>query len=208
MSPILYLKENIMALDAFLTVPGLKGSARQKGREGKSHVTSASHHMEQTEAGLVHRPFTVRKPLDQMSPGLGAALTDGKALGMVTVEHWRMPPTGGQEENYYTVFLGDAKVVGIKQSMPYTKMEATSQLAEYEEVSFSYANISWQYKSADGQPRTGPFAAKEFLASEEAMVIKFVGEKFKALAKDIGTAVTDAVKAQAKEATGGASAGK
>src|SRR5687767_6146577 len=127
-----------MALDAFLTVPGLKGSARQKTREGKSHVISASHHIEQTDAGLVHRPFTVRKPLDGMSPGLAAALIEGKAFGgMVTVEHWRMPPQGGQEENYYSVYLDKAKVVGIKQYMPYTKTEATSQLAEYEEMSFT-----------------------------------------------------------------------
>jgi type VI secretion system secreted protein Hcp len=193
-----------MALDAFLTVPNLKGSARQKSREGKSHVVSAAHNIEQTETGLVHRPFTVRKPLDQMSPGLGAALTDGKVLGMVTVEHWRMPPTGGPEENYYTVFLGNAKVVGIKQSMPYTKMEATAQLAEYEEVSFAYENISWRYKGADGEQKTGPFTAKEFLANEEAAVVKYLGEKFNKLAKDIGTAVTDAVKAQAKDAAGGA----
>src|SRR5687768_1895729 len=119
-----------MALDAFLTVPGLRGSARQKTREGKSHVVSASHHIEQTDAGLVHRPFTVRKPLDAMSPGLAAALAEGKAIsGVVTIEHWRMPPGGGQEENYYTVYLQGAKVVGIKLTMPYTKMEATSQLA-------------------------------------------------------------------------------
>ena len=193
-----------MALDAFLTVPGLKGSARQKTREGKSHVVSANHNIEQTDAGVVHRPFTVRKPLDAMSPGLAAALADGKALGMVTVEHWRMPPTGGQEENYYTVYLGNAKVVGVKQSMPYTKMEATSQLAEYEEVSFSYENISWRYKGADGEQKTGPVTAKEFMADEEAMIVKLFGDKAKGLAKDIGTAVADAIKAHAKEAAGGA----
>ena len=193
-----------MALDGFLTVPGLKGSARQKGREGKSHVTSTSHNIEQTDAGLVHRPFTVRKPLDQMSPGLGAALAEGKDLGTVTIEHWRLPPTGGAEENYYTIVLGKAKVVGIKQSMPYNKIDGTSQLAEYEEVSFTYESIAWRYKGADGTPQTGPFMAKEFVADEEAAVLKFVGDKFKQLAKDIGTAVTDAVKAQAKDAAGGA----
>ena len=196
-----------MALDGFLTVPGLKGSARQKGREGKSHVTSAAHDIEQTETGIVHRPFTVRKPLDQMSPGLAAALAEGKVLGMVTVEHWRMPPTGGPEENYYTVFLGNAKVVGVKQSMPYNKLEATSQLAEYEEVAFAYENISWRYKSADGDQKTGPFQAKEFMASEEAMVIKFVGDKFKQLAKDVGASVAESIKAHAKEAAGGAAPG-
>ena len=193
-----------MALDAFLTVPGLKGSARQKTREGKSHVVSANHHIEQTEAGLVHTPFTVRKPLDQMSPGLAAALTEGKTLGMVTVEHWRMPPGGGSEENYYTVYLDGAQVVGIKQSMPYTKMEATSQLAEYEEVAFTYKNISWRYKGSDGEQKSGPFTPKAFLAGEEEMVVKFVGDKFKDLAKDIGGAVTEALKAHA---TGGAGAG-
>jgi len=196
-----------MALDAFLTVPGLKGSARQKTREGKSHVVSANHHIEQTDAGVVHRPFTVRKPLDAMSPGLAAALIDGKTLGMVTVEHWRMPPAGGQEENYYTVFLDGAKVIGIKQSMPYTNMEATAQLAEYEEVSFTYSNISFRFKGADGgEQKTGPFPAKEFMADEEAMIVKFFGDKSKEFAKSIGTAVADAIKAHAKEAAGGAGA--
>ena len=121
-----------MALDAFLTVPGLKGSARQKGREGKSHVIAATHHIETTDKGAVHHPFIVRKPLDQMSPGLAQALVEGKALGMVTVEHWRMPPTGGQEENYYTAFLDGAKVMAIKQTMPYTKVESTANLGENE----------------------------------------------------------------------------
>lgn len=197
-----------MALDGFLTVPGLKGSARQKGREGKSHVVSAAHHMEQTETGLVHRPFTVRKPLDGMSPGLAAAMAEGKELAMVTVEHWRLPPTGGGEENYYTVYLGKAKVVGVKQSMPYNKMDGTSQLAEYEEVSFTYQNISWRYKSGTDDQKTGPVEAKEFMADEEAFVVKYVGDKFKELAADIGTAVADAVKAQAKDAAGGAGAAK
>lgn len=190
-----------MALDAFLTVPGLKGSARQKGREGKSHVVAASHHMEQTEAGLIHRPFTARKTYDLMSPGLAAALAEDKTLGMVTIEHWRMPPGGGAEENYYTIFLDGAKIVSIKQTMPYVRMEATSQLAEYEEVAFSYSNISWQYKGADGPQKTGPFAAAEFMASEEAMVAKYMGDKFKELAADIGAAVTDAMKAAATGAT-------
>ena len=198
-----------MPLDGFLTVPGLKGSARQKGREGKSHVVSAAHNIEQTENGIVHRPFLVRKPLDHMSPGLAAAMLEGKELAMVTVEHWRLPPAGGQEENYYTVFLGKAKVVGIKQSMPYTKTEGTSQLAEYEEVLFTYQNISWRYKGTpDGEEKSGPFEAKEFLADEEAFVVKYVGDKFKQLSKDIGTAVTDALKAHAKEAAGGAGAAK
>ena len=78
--------------------------------------------------------------------------------------------------------------------MPYTKMEATSQLAEYEEVSFSYGNISWRYKGADGEQKSTPVAAKEFMASEEEAVVKYFGDKFKELAKDIGTAVAAAVK--------------
>ena len=193
-----------MALDAFLTVPGLKGSARQKTREGKSHVIAASHHIERTDDGLVHRPFTVRKPLDAMSPGLANALADGTPFkGMVMIEHWRMPPGGGVEENYYTVYLQGAKVVGIKLTMPYIKMEATSQLAEYEEVSFAYENISWRYKAdKEAESKSTPMPAKEFMADEEAMIVKFFGDKAKDFAKDIGAAVAVAVKGQIKDASG------
>src|SRR5262249_52885791 len=131
--------ERPMGMNAFLTLPGIKGSARQKDREGKIVVSGVVHEVvsdldfaPQTvitrrrgpeaigtvrlvnsvvKAGdATHKPLVVTKDLDQSSPLLHGAmgLKDSKSATVfpeVTIEFWRMPPSGGIEENHFTITL-------------------------------------------------------------------------------------------------------
>jgi type VI secretion system Hcp family effector len=149
-----------MGMNAFLTLPGIKGSARQKHVLGKIVVAGVDAQVGaelnwktgRPEKGKnKHRPMVITKDIDLASPALHTALDKGTRFDVVTLELWRMPPSGGTEENYYTIVMNGVQVVGIKTIMVNNRRPENQLIPEQEEVSLSYETIIYGFKSG-GKP--------------------------------------------------------
>lgn len=199
-----------MALNAFMTIPGVKGSARQKGREGKITLVGFDHTI-----GAESDPTTgfptkkvaphvavCMKEFDLSSPTLRQGLLDGKTYESATIEFWRMPPTGGPEENHLTMVLSGVKLASIRTVMLHNKPQDLSLIPEYEQVSFSYTGLRCLYKAADGNSDSGNILVDSF-KDWNAALGKTITDAVKNSAKDMAAAVGDAVKGAAKDAAGG-----
>ncbi len=192
-----------MANNAFLTVAGLKGSARQTHVKDKSVVNGFEHTIEsnrdaetgQPKGKPRHRGMVVTKEIDLASPGLHKGHADGTEYSSVSVEFWRMPPAGGQEENYYSIVLSKAKVASIRTVMLHNRLEGNALIAEYEEVSFTYESINWKFKTKDGgadsqsetQCNPAPDKLEEMAKTTLMDAATALGEKLKEGAKAMVT---------------------
>lgn len=113
------------ALNAYMKLTGetqgvIQGSVTQAGREdsilviGMGHTVSAPY---DAATGLPtgkrqHRPIRIVKEIDKSSPKLFTALTNNENLTDVAIRFWR-PGGSGQEVQYYTIELINAKIVSI-----------------------------------------------------------------------------------------------
>lgn len=157
-----------MAMNAFLTVPGIKGSARQKGREGKITVLAATHEVVadlHPVSGLPmgtskHKYLVVSKEVDLATPKLHAAIGKPLTNDAVVLEFWRMPPTSGVEEIFYSIGLENAQIVSIRLVMPDGRLPGNSPIPEYEEVAFTYTGIQFGFRSAKHQVLSSQIKAK------------------------------------------------
>ncbi|MBI5499067.1 MAG: type VI secretion system tube protein Hcp [Deltaproteobacteria bacterium] len=146
-----------MALNATLKLKGAKqgeirGSVTQKGRENTILVLGVDHTMLATldaRSGMFsgtnrHQPLVILKELDQATPLLHNALTDGETLSEFTLRFYR-PSATGAEENFYTVTLLDARIVSIRFEMLNNKYPDLAGLKERERIAFVYQKIrvSW-----------------------------------------------------------------
>jgi len=146
-----------MAMNAFLSVNGLKGSARGQGKN-KSNVFGFEMNIESnrdTETGLPdgkrrHRSLTVTKEIDLASPGLHKLhFSTGKnsVSSSASIEFWRVPPGGGQEEVYYSITMSNVRVAQIRTLMLMNKIDGNNLIPEYEEVSFIYESIMFKFQT-------------------------------------------------------------
>ncbi len=139
-------------LNAFLVLSGPKGkingSVIQKGREGSIEVISSEHHVASPSAGArTHSTFTITKEVDASTPRLYAAMIAGDPMDL-TLSYYTPSRTGtaaGIETLYYTVKLTKARITEIKFKQPNTKDPNTQRFAEYEEVAFTYQDITWTF---------------------------------------------------------------
>jgi type VI secretion system secreted protein Hcp len=170
-------------MTGYLSVDGIKGSARPKHAQGKSTAIAVSHDVETGPDGKPrHRPFVVTKEIDAASPGLHKAQAEGRSLGSVSVEFWRMPPAGGQDENYYTITMSNAKVVSIRTVMANSRAAESAQQPDVEEVGFSYESIDWSFKSKNDAGGT---------SSEREVGVNPAPDKLEEMARSV---LTDAAK--------------
>lgn len=145
------------ALNAYMRITSsrlglIQGSVTQAGREGSILVHQANHDITvsvDAATGLPtgkrqHKPFTVTKPVDRSSPVLFSVLTAGEVLPTVEIKFWR-PSPGGVEQQYYTIKLTNARIVGVKTIQPDTRDPTKTQYTEYEEISFVYQKIEWTW---------------------------------------------------------------
>lgn len=192
-----------MALNAFLALSGsktgaIKGSARQKTREGKITVVGYEHFIESArdpKNGAPtdtrhHHALVVTKEIDLASPMLHKAHAANDTMSDFDLQFFRMPPTGGQEENHYTIKLNGAKIAWIRSVMRNNKSQENSLIPELEEVAFTYEQIAWGWKAAEGNS-TGSDQGGDFRNDDEATKVK---EWLTGAAKDIGAKVGEAVK--------------
>lgn len=145
------------ALNAYLTVKGQKsgtinGSVTQKGRENSILVFAYEHEVKtpvdaKTGASTgkrQHGVFKVTKELDKSSPLLFSAWVSNDNLTDVTLKFWA-PSKTGAETQHFTVKLTNARIVGIKSSLPNTKDTELMKLPITEEISFTYQKIEWTW---------------------------------------------------------------
>jgi type VI secretion system secreted protein Hcp len=95
----------------------------------------------------VHQPLTVTKVFDKSSPLLYQALTSGERLTNAEIKWYRTSSLGTQE-NYFTMRLQDAVIVGIRSYMPNCQDPSMSSFTHLEEISFTYRMIEWEHNVA------------------------------------------------------------
>lgn len=144
------------ALDAFMYIVGedqgaIQGDVIQAGREGSILVEGYGHNLSadyDPASGLPsgerqHRPVRVLKPVDKSSARLMNALINGENLTSVIIRFWR-PASGGIEQQYYTVELTNARIVGITPTHSSTAEDAATPF--YETVSFTFQTVTQTFE--------------------------------------------------------------
>jgi type VI secretion system secreted protein Hcp len=152
------------ALNAYLTLTGqrsgaIQGSVTQKGRENSILVFAYQHEVASpfdTKSGaatgkVLHGVVKISKELDQSSPLLLKAWSSNEMFSDVTLRFWEVS-RAGSEVQHFTVKLTNARIVGIKSSLPSTKDASSMKLPVSEEISFSYQKIEWTWN--DGKIST------------------------------------------------------
>ena len=187
-----------MGMNAFLGIPGVKGSARQKHVLGKIVVHGV--------AGDVKsklQPLVITKPIDVSSPELHKALHKGTSWDVVTLEFWRMPPGGGAEEQYFVMVMNGVQIAGIKTVMHNNCKQENSLMPEQEEVSICYETVGYAFRSGGKQGGT----EGETTSKSAILPVEFeppMEARAKKLAEDLGKDAGKAIAAEAyKLATGG-----
>ncbi len=95
----------------------------------------------------IHEALTVTKLMDKSSPLLYNALASGETLTKVVFQFYRTS-SAGQLEHYFTIALENAIVVGMRAVMPDILDPKYQQYGQMEEVSFSFATITWTHEVA------------------------------------------------------------
>ena len=163
-----------MPMTAFLQLTGkkvgaIKGSARQKTREGKIAVIAFDHTIlseRQGDGGLNkhghpterrrHGTLIVTKELDHATPQVHEAHAKNDVFDDFELHCYRMPPAGGGpqgilEENHWTIFLKGARIAAIRTVMANVRVPANAPVPEYEEVEFAYEQIGFLWKALTGK---------------------------------------------------------
>lgn len=102
----------------------------------------ADPHSGQPTGQRVHEPMVLTKMMDKASPLLYNALATGETLTRVELRFYRTSAAGSME-HYGSWLLESAIVVGMKAIMPNILDRHYEQYGQMEEVSFSYASITW-----------------------------------------------------------------
>ena len=196
-----------MPMVAYLTLPGVKGSAQQKKHAGEIEVSAVSHDVDSelnpvtgTPKGEVrHKPLIVTKALDVSSPMLYKAMEEGQRFGQVRLDFQRMPLDGGNEENHATILMDGVRIASIRLFMPNNRRAETANLTSYEEVGLAYESIQWQWHSggAEGgqkdEDHTSSINAR-FAPPAEAETRKMIFDFLKSAITGIGAATIKAIK--------------
>lgn len=191
-------------MNAFLEIPDVKGSARQKHVLGKiviNGMTALVAADPNWKTGKPekdknkHKPMVLIKEIDRASTKLYTALKNATTYDNVRLEFWRMPPGGGTEQNYYTIKMDGVQIAGLRLLMPNNRFSINELMPEQEELMLTFTSISYSF-SAGG--KEGGTDSKENAVSAE-LKAEFeipIETKAKAAAIDAGK---DATKALAGE---------
>jgi type VI secretion system secreted protein Hcp len=119
-----------VAFQSAVGVPQDKaGSGRQTGRR-------------------IHEGITIRKPIDRATPLLAKALCNNEVIEG-TFNFFRPNPTGdGTTEHYFTVEIANGRVTRVHLVSPdgYANHDAQPSVAAFEDVQFTYNQITWRYE--------------------------------------------------------------
>ena len=141
------------ALNAYLKLEGetqgeILGSVTQAGREDLIMVIAFSHSITASRdpnSGMPtgnqsHGTVMITKEIDKATPLLMAALVGSERMTLFELRFWQ-PSTTGQEVQYYSIILYDARIVSIQQEMLNNKYPENMQHKEREHISFVYGSV-------------------------------------------------------------------
>lgn len=134
----------------------IEGSVQVAGREGMVEIQEFDHDVriptDEAKGELMgvrqHRPATLTKPYDKASPLLYDALCNGETLQEVKV-HWYTINKTGEEVEYFTHTLKEAKISKIQSFMPETKNPQKEQFGHHERVHILYSKITWLFQDGN-----------------------------------------------------------
>jgi type VI secretion system secreted protein Hcp len=90
-----------------------------------------------------YQPLRITKRIDQASPLLLKALTQGQVVEG-TFRFYRVAKTGAVQ-HFYTVEIRQARVASIKQVNPDRLVPASATHPPLEEVAFTFNTVRWSY---------------------------------------------------------------
>ena len=145
------------ALNAYLKIEGhsqgeIKGDVTVPGREDSILVIGFSHEVvspREASSGMAtderhHEPVKITKRIDKATPLLMKALTDGEKMVIFRLDFVRLSQAG-TEEQYYSIELVNAQIVGIRQNKLNTLNTDNDWSNDMETVWVIYDSINWIY---------------------------------------------------------------
>ena len=145
-----------MALNAYLKLKGqkqgdIKGSVTQKSREGSLEVIAYSHSIvspRDPASGLptgkrMHKPFTVKVPLDCASPLLYSALVNNENITTWDLQIFRPDAGNAREKEVFHITLTNANVASIDLQMLDNREAAYMKFHPTTNCAFTYQAIKW-----------------------------------------------------------------
>jgi type VI secretion system secreted protein Hcp len=127
----------------------IQGDVTDAGHEDAIQILSFNHAVVsprdattgQATGARQHKPVTITKPLDVASPSLMYSLVNNEQLTSVIFEFYTINKVGG-DINYYVIELTNANVASIRTVV--VEDENSGYLTTYEQISFTYQQISWE----------------------------------------------------------------
>lgn len=93
-----------------------------------------------------YEPIRIIKRIDRSSPLLLKALTQNENID-ARFRFYRPNPIGdGTTEQFYTIEIAQARIVGVRTWVPNVIDPATAAMPEFEEVSFVFNTINWTFE--------------------------------------------------------------
>ena len=158
---------------AFLSIPGVPGSARQQHvREqiaiagvvaetvvvsewtsAKPNTLIAYKATSTRKVETRHKAMVLTKQIDFSSPILYGMMKAGEKIDGVALAFWRLPAGGGGEQNFFTMKLDGVQVAGVRLLMPNNKMPGNELFPEQEELLLTYTTVDYVF---DTTPRQLP----------------------------------------------------
>src|SRR5262249_22188117 len=87
---------------------------------------------------LTSGPVTVSKRIDAATPFLNRIHVGGEHLRQVTIQWFRLDPSGKAGPAFFTITLNDSFISAIHRGVPNQQDPALARLGEVEMVSFTY----------------------------------------------------------------------
>lgn len=141
-----------MAIPAYLWLKDdggadIKGSVDVKDREGSIEIATFGHSLRiptddssgKLTGTRIHGSMMIEKAFDSSSPYLYKAVATGQRLNSAEIK-WYEINNGGQEVEYFNVFLEGVRVVSVNPSMI-----RHEKINHVEHVALRYERITWKY---------------------------------------------------------------
>lgn len=130
----------------------VKGSVDVQQREGSIEITALAHGVSlptddlsgKITATRGHAPFILTKALDSSSPYLYQFVSSGKLLKSAELKFYRIN-YAGQEEEYFNVFLENARITCVVPFMEDVKDPDYERHDHLEVLEMTYEKITWKY---------------------------------------------------------------
>lgn len=141
-------------LNAYMSITGetqglISGDVTLQGREDTFEVNEFHHLFQKDSAGrpTIHS-LIVTTPMSKGMPILLNVFNNNEVLTSVVIRFYR-PNNVGQEENYYTMTLFNARLVMIEPIMLDNKVPANQSFKTRFRMRFDYARL--QHQNIDGE---------------------------------------------------------